>query len=94
MDVLQILIFLGFICLGFYQTVRKKQPKSARRKVVRKFVPADFFPMEEAIPEEVRMAPPPETRKKKRSVKQEKQPEKEQKQVSLQGWYVPSYHYE
>lgn len=84
MDVLQILIFLGFICLGFYQTVRKKQPKSARRKVVRKFVPADFFPMEEAIPEEVRMAPPPETRKKKRSVKQEKQPEKEQKQVSLQ----------
>ena len=84
MDVLQILIFLGFICLGFYQTMRKKQPKSARRKVVRKFVPADFFPMEEAIPEEVRMAPPPETRKKKRSVKQEKQPEKEQKQVSLQ----------
>lgn len=72
MDVLQILIFLGFICLGFYQTMRKKQPKSARRKVVRKFVPADFFPMEEAIPEEVRMAPPPETRKKKRSVKQEK----------------------
>lgn len=84
MDVLQILIFLGFICLEFYQTMRKKQPKSARRKVVRKFVPADFFPMEEAIPEEVRMAPPPETRKKKRSVKQEKQPEKEQKQVSLQ----------
>lgn len=84
MDVLQILIFLGFICLGFYQTMRKKQPKSARRKVVRKFVPADFFPMEEAIPEEVRMAPPPETRKKKRSVKQEKQLEKEQKQVSLQ----------
>ncbi|CDD47914.1 putative uncharacterized protein [Bacteroides sp. CAG:875] len=86
MDVLQILIFLGFICLGFYQTMRKKQPKSARRKVVRKFVPADFFPMEEAIPEEVRMAPPPEARKKKKkhSVKQEKQPEKEQKQVPLQ----------
>lgn len=45
-----------------------------------------FFPMEEAIPEEVRMAPPPEARKKKKkhSVKQEKQPEKEQKQVPLQ----------
>lgn len=50
MDVLQILIFLGFICLGFYQTMRKKQPKSARRKVVRKFVPADFFRWKKQFP--------------------------------------------
>lgn len=78
--------FLSFWDLYAWDFIRQcgRSNRSRSPQSGEKIRSGRFFPMEEAIPEEVRMAPPPETRKKKRSVKQEKQPEKEQKQVSLQ----------
>lgn len=50
MDVFQILIFLGIICLGLYQTRKQTQKKTAQKKVVRKTVLADASPKaEEAV---------------------------------------------
>lgn len=87
MDVFQILIFLGIICLGLYQTRKQTQKKTAQQKVVRKTVPADTFPKTEEAVEEVRMTPPPTSWKKRAEhfVKPAKQPRKETKQVPLQA---------
>lgn len=88
MDVFQILIFLGIICLGLYQTRKQAQQKTAQKKVVRKTVSADAFPKAEEALEEVRMTPPPTGRKKKRAehfAKQVKQPPKERKRTPVQA---------
>ena len=69
---------LGILSDNAEETTEVGSPQSGE-----KIRSGRFFPMEEAIPEEVRMAPRLKLGKK-RSVKQEKQPEKEQKQVSLQ----------
>ena len=86
MDVFQILIFLGIICLGLYQTRKQVQKKTTQKKVVRKMVPADAFPKAEEAVEEVRMTPPPTKRKKRAEhfAKQVKQPPKENKQTPVQ----------
>lgn len=93
MDVFQILIFLVIIGVGLFKTLRKQQSQTTHRKVRRKTVPVNPFPVEEEIPEEeempekVQMTPSPEVRKKKHVLKQEKQRKKEspEKLVSVQG---------
>ncbi len=93
MDVFQILIFLVIIGVGLFKTLRKRQLQTTRRKVVRKTVPVNPFPLEEEMPEKedmpekVQMTPSPEVRKKKHVLKQEKQRRKEspEKPVPVQG---------
>lgn len=99
MDVFQILIFLVIIGVGLFKTLRKRQLQTTRRKVVRKTVPVNPFPLEEEMPEKeempeeeempekVQMTPSPEVRKKKHVLKQEKQRKKEssEKPVPVQG---------
>lgn len=93
MDVFQILIFLVIIGVGLFKTLQKQQSQTTHRKVRRKTVPVNPFPLEEEIreeeemPEKVQMTPTPEVRKKKHVLKQEKQRKKEspEKPVSVQG---------
>lgn len=90
MDVFQILIFLVVIGLGVFKAARKKQPQTTRRRVVRKSVPADSFPMdredeEEPMAVEVQMTPSPEVRKAKHSVRQERTARKEGKEKRVPG---------
>lgn len=93
MDVFQILIFLVIIGVGLFKTLRKQQSQTTHRKVRRKTVPVNPFPLEEEMPEKedmpekVQMTPSPEVRKKKHTLKQGKQRRKEspEKPVPVQG---------
>lgn len=86
MDVFQILIFLAIIGLGLFKAKQRGQSQKTRRRVVRKTVPVDPFPMdaEEDVPEEVRMTPPPEVQRKKH-VEKPKRKESKEKQVPVKG---------
>lgn len=85
MDVFQILIFLVIIGVGLFKTLRKQQAQTTRRKVERKAVPVNPFPVDREYEEkpmavEVQMTPSSEVRKKKHVQKQEKQRRKERQE--------------
>lgn len=90
MDVFQILIFLVVIGLGVFKAARKNRLQTIRRRVVRKSVPADSFPVDkedegEPMAVEMQMTPSPEVGKAKHSVRQERPARKEGKEKRVPG---------